>query len=85
MEELTRLHWSKGVNECSCLNSQVAGNDRPLYPKVDQYWLKVAHSYAPLALQVVSNLHPWLEKDLGASTPESERFSACSLVSTLEV
>ena len=30
------------------LDSQVAGNDRPLYPKVDHYWFKVAHNYSPL-------------------------------------
>ena len=37
----------------SCyLDSQVAGNIRPLYPKVGQYWLKVAHNYELLALQV---------------------------------
>ena len=34
------------------LDSQVAGNNRPLYPKVDHYWFKVAHNYEPLALQV---------------------------------
>ena len=26
------------------LDSQVAGSNRPLYPKVDHYWLKVAHN-----------------------------------------
>ena len=36
------------------LESQVAGNNRPLYHKVDHYWLKVAYKYEPLALQVVS-------------------------------
>ena len=34
------------------LDSQVAGNSRPLYPKVDHHWLKVAPNYEPLALQV---------------------------------
>ena len=34
------------------LESQVAGNNRPLYPKVDHYWFTVAHNYEPLALQV---------------------------------
>ena len=34
------------------LDSQVAGNYRPIYPKVDQYWSNVAHNYEPLALQV---------------------------------
>ena len=33
------------------LDSQVAGNDRPPYPKVDHYWFKVAQNYEPLALQ----------------------------------
>ena len=33
------------------LDSQVVGNNRPLYPKVDHYWFKVAHNYVPLALQ----------------------------------
>ena len=33
------------------LDSQVAGNNRPLYPKVDHYLFKVAHNYEPLALQ----------------------------------
>ena len=28
----------------SNLDSQVAGNNRPLYPKVDHHWFKVAHS-----------------------------------------
>ena len=34
------------------LESQVAGNNRPLYSKVDHYWFKVAHNYEPLALVV---------------------------------
>ena len=33
------------------LNSQVAGNNRPLYPKVDHCSFKVAHNYEPPALQ----------------------------------
>ena len=33
------------------LDSQVAGNNRPLCSKVDHYWFKVAHNYEPLALQ----------------------------------
>ena len=37
------------------LDSQVAGNNRPLYPKVDHYWFKVAHDHEPLALQVLCN------------------------------
>ena len=36
------------------LDSQVAGNYGPLYPKVDHYWLIIAHNYEPLALQVVA-------------------------------
>ena len=32
------------------LDSQLAGHNRPLYPKVDHYWFKVAHNYEPLAL-----------------------------------
>ena len=32
------------------LDSHVAGNNGPLYPKVDHFWLKVAHNYEPLAL-----------------------------------
>ena len=39
------------VAVCSTLESQVAGNNRPLDPKVDHYWLKVAQNYEPLALQ----------------------------------
>ena len=37
------------------MDNQVAGNNRPLYPKVDHYWFKVAHNYEPLALQVGFN------------------------------
>ena len=33
------------------LDSQIAGNNRPLYPQVDRSWFKVAHNYEPLALQ----------------------------------
>ena len=33
------------------LDSQLAGNYRPLYPKVNHFWFKVAHNYEPLALQ----------------------------------
>ena len=36
------------------LDSQVAGNNWPLYPKVDHFWFKVAHDYEPLAVQVGS-------------------------------
>ena len=35
------------------LDSQVAGNNGPVYPKVDHYWCKVAHDYELLALQAV--------------------------------
>ena len=42
----------EGLYEAIDLDRQVAGNYRPLYPKVDHYWLKVAHNYEPLALQV---------------------------------
>ena len=41
------------------LNSQVAGNNGPLYPKVDHYWFKVAHNYTPLALQA----HAYIAQD----------------------
>ena len=37
------------VCNTECLDSQVAGNNRPLYAKVDHYWLKIAHNYEPLA------------------------------------
>ena len=39
-----------------CMDSQVAGNNWPLYPKVDHYWFKVAHNYEPPALQVGTSL-----------------------------
>ena len=32
-------------------DSQVAGSYRPLHPKVDHSWFKVAHNYELLALQ----------------------------------
>ena len=41
-----------GTLEQTSMDSQLAGNNRPLYPKVDHYWFKVAHNYEPLALQV---------------------------------
>ena len=40
------------------LHSQVAGNYRPLYPKVDHFWFKVAQNREPLPLQV----HAWIVK-----------------------
>ena len=45
-------HWLPKEALGPCLDSQVAGNHRPLYPKVDPYWFTVAHNYEPLALQV---------------------------------
>ena len=30
------------------LDSQVAGNNGPLYPKVDHHWFEVPHNYEPL-------------------------------------
>ena len=39
------------LNERVNLESQVAQNNGPLYPKVDRHWFKVAHNYKPLALQ----------------------------------
>ena len=44
------------------LDSQVAENYRPLYPKVDHYWFKVAHDYELLALQVHSSKKSWNPK-----------------------
>ena len=38
------------------LDRQAAGNNGPLYPKVDHYKFKVAHNYEPLALQVLGLL-----------------------------
>ena len=58
--------WSKAWDPEAYLDSQVAGNNRPLHPKVDQYWFKVAHNSEPLALQVGVLL-----KDAG-SIPEPE-------------
>ena len=44
---------SLAPQEKGYLDSQVAGNNGPLYPKVDHYWFKVvAQNYEPLALQV---------------------------------
>ena len=54
------------------LDSQVAGNNRPLYPKVDTYWFKVAQNYEPLALQVVV-FHPFL---IGTWGPKEVRYTA---------
>ena len=59
------------------LDSQVAGNNRPLYPKVDHYWLKVAHNnYEPLALQVFfsGNLLMWLLGRRRWQLPETLMF-----------
>ena len=41
-----------GEADSKYLDSQVAGNNRALYPKVEHYWFKVAHNFEPLALQV---------------------------------
>ena len=49
-----RAYW-EDLAPLAYLDSQVAGNSRPLYPKVDHYWFKVAHNYEPRALQVRSN------------------------------
>ena len=57
------------------LDSQVAGSNRPLYPKVDHYWFKVARNYEPLALQVLLRiLEPevptiWVLGGLGLDQP----------------
>ena len=52
------LKGSWGVLVMACWKN------RPLYPKLDHCWFKVAHNYEPLALQVVSNIGliglPWL-------------------------
>ena len=40
-------------NQHTTMDSQAAGNNRPLYPKIDHYWFKVAYTYEPLALQVM--------------------------------
>ena len=52
---MVSIRWYFGCLK-GYLDSQVAGNDRPLYPKVDHYWLQVAHNYEPLALQVVGEV-----------------------------
>ena len=78
------------VSNCKCplgtfvyLDSQVGENDRPLYPKVDHYWLKVAHNYEPLALQVrcickdssgVHATNPWF-RFLGKSSFAQAHYS----------
>ena len=54
------------------LGSQVAGDSRPLYPKVDHYWFKVAHNYEPLALQARKTLVR-AHKLSGNSAPSSTR------------
>ena len=59
------------VPPCCCahavLDSQVARNNRPLYPKVDHYWFKVAHSYEPLALQGGLSLPLEAEQEVGTA------------------
>ena len=42
------IGFDLGRVERICLDSQVAGNKRPLYPKVEHSWLKC--NYEPLAL-----------------------------------
>ena len=45
------------------MDSQVAGNNLPLYPQVDHYWFnEIAQNHEPLALQVFVNeeFWPWL-------------------------
>ena len=49
------LERREGPHTLVCLDSQVAGNHRPLYPEVDHNWFKVAHNYEPLALQVAAD------------------------------
>ena len=45
-------HWRfRSKNLRFCLESQVAQNSSPLYPKVAHTRPQVAHDYAPLALQ----------------------------------
>ena len=36
---------------CCYVDGQVAGDNRPLYAKVEHYWFEVARNYEPLALQ----------------------------------
>ena len=42
------------------MDSQVAGNKRPLHRKVDHYWFKVAHNYEALALQVAIHVYIYI-------------------------
>ena len=59
----------------SYLDSQVAGNYRPLDPKVDHYWFKVAHNDEPVALQVALGLvGPPPHATLQASGHNSSRW-----------
>ena len=47
------------TNPCmDYLDSQVAGNNGPLYPKVDHYWFKVAHKL-PIMWVVVEVMVPF--------------------------
>ena len=48
---LERIQQVQPFHPGSYLDSQVAGNKRPLSPKVDHYLFKAAHNYEPLALQ----------------------------------
>ena len=44
------------MSKFKVLESQVAQNNRPIYPKVDHTCLKVAHNCKPLAFQVTDLL-----------------------------
>ena len=54
------------------LDSQVARNNRPLYPKVDHHWFEVARNYEPLALQVYWIVHDF--RTVEAHRPTGHRF-----------
>ena len=45
-----------GLGSHGHLDSQVAGNNRPLYPKVDHYWFQVAHNYEPLDISISTSI-----------------------------
>ena len=56
------------MQENDYLDSQVAGNNRPLYPKVDHYWFKVAHNSEPLAYVLVELCKPNQNLGMGLRT-----------------
>ena len=62
------------------LQSQVAQNNRSLYPKVAHYWFKVAQNYEPLALQVMPECFPQIPDSGTNSAGENliTRFLALS-------